>query len=231
MQKLERSIHSYFNTKLVLRNSRSQRVIKAGLDNFEKFTKEFYNKTLDEMIGEFSDQDVVFDVLQEWINWNGKRINPKTVKHYFILIKPYLHYRGIKFHPLDIKENLTFPKVLENEKHGITLHEIKALFEYLNPKNCLDKHLSLNVCYNLYHHPKEPQRYDKDLDNLLKLLLDVLPQHMDNTPDPKPVGLGLMRDNDDKMIFEINCSKILVENESDEGLDIEIKEVINSENS
>jgi len=134
MQKLERSIHSYLNTKLVLRNSRSQRVIKAGLDNFEKFTKEFYNKTLDEMIGEFSDQDVTFDVLQEWINWNGKRINPKTVKHYFILIKPYLHYRGIKFHPLDIKENLTFPKVLENEKHGITLHEIKALFEYLNPK-------------------------------------------------------------------------------------------------
>ena len=100
-----------------------------------------------------------------------------------------------------------------------------------NPEDCLDKHLSLNVCYNLYHHPKEPQRYDKDLDNLLKLLLDVLPQHMDNTPDPKPDGLGLMRDNDDKMIFEINCSKILVENESDEGLDIEIKEVINSENS
>jgi len=25
---------------------------------------------------------------------------------------------------------------------------------------------------------------------------------MDNTPDPKPEGLGLMRDNDDKMIFE-----------------------------
>jgi len=77
-----------------------------------------------------------------------------------------------------------------------------------NPENCLDKHLSLNVCYNLFHHTKESQRYDKDLDNLLKLLLDVLPQHMDNTPDPKPEGLGLMRDNDDKMIFEINCSKM-----------------------
>ena len=100
-----------------------------------------------------------------------------------------------------------------------------------NHENCLDKKLSLNVCYNLYYDKKNPQRYDKDLDNLLKLLLDVLPQHMDNTPDPKPEGLGLMRDSDDKMIFEINCSKILVEDESEEGLDIEIKEVTNLKNS
>jgi len=134
MQKLERSIHSYLNTKLSLRNPRSKRAIKAGLDNIEKFTKEFYNKTLDGMIEEFADEDVAFDVLQEWINWNGRRISPKTVKHYFVLVKPYLHYKGIKFHPLDIKENLTFPKILENEKHGITLDEIKTLFEHLNPK-------------------------------------------------------------------------------------------------
>lgn len=100
-----------------------------------------------------------------------------------------------------------------------------------NPDDCLDKKLSLTVCYNLYHDEKNPQRYDKDLDNLLKLLLDVLPQHMDNTPDPKPEGLGLMRDNEDKMIFEIHCSKNLVKDESDEGLYIEIKEVIKSENS
>jgi len=100
-----------------------------------------------------------------------------------------------------------------------------------NPENCLDKHLSLNVCYNLYHEKNNPQRYDKDLDNLLKLLLDVLPQHMDNTPDPKPEGLGLMRDNQDKLIFEINCRKILVEDEAEEGIDIEINEVTNPENS
>ncbi len=113
---------------------------------------------------------------------------------------------------------------------------LEKILEFMNndsgdPKNCLDKHLSLNVRYNLFHDKKNPQRYEKDLDNLLKLLLDVLPQHMDNTPDPKPEGLGLMRDNDDKMIFEINCSKTLVEEESNEGLDIEIKEVITSENS
>jgi len=100
-----------------------------------------------------------------------------------------------------------------------------------NPENCLDKYLSLNVCYNLLHDKKNPQRYEKDLDNLLKLLLDVLPQHMDNTPAPNPKGLGLMRDNHDKMIFEINCNKILVEDESEEGLDIKIKEVTNLENS
>ena len=94
-----------------------------------------------------------------------------------------------------------------------------------NTENCLDKHLSLHVCYKLYHDKKNSQRYEKDLDNLLKLLLDVLPQHMDNT-DSKPAGLGLIRDNHDWMIFEINCNKILVDDESDEGIDIEIKQVI-----
>jgi len=94
-----------------------------------------------------------------------------------------------------------------------------------NPENCLDKRLSLNVCYNLYHDKNNPQRYEKDLDNLLKLLLDVLPQHMDNTPS-KPEGLGLMRDNHDDLIFQINSSKKLVDDESDEGIDIEIKQVI-----
>ena len=94
-----------------------------------------------------------------------------------------------------------------------------------NPQICLNKKLSLNVCYYLYYDKKNPQRYEKDLDNLLKLLLDVLPQHMDNTPTPKPKGLGLMRDNHDRMIFEIICNKKLVEDESNEGIDIEIREV------
>jgi len=92
-----------------------------------------------------------------------------------------------------------------------------------NPTDCLGKNLSLKVCFNLYKHPTQTKRYEKDLDNLLKILLDVLPEHMDNTPS-KPKGLGLIRDNNDHMIFEIHCSKHLVDEESKEGLDIEISE-------
>lgn len=90
-----------------------------------------------------------------------------------------------------------------------------------NPADCLDKHLSLTVIFHLFRNTEQSKRYEKDLDNLLKLLLDVLPEHMDNTPS-KPNGLGLIRDNRDDMIFEIHCSKDFVYEESQEGLDIEI---------
>jgi len=91
-----------------------------------------------------------------------------------------------------------------------------------NLKDCLDKQLSLSVIFHLLKNTDQSKRYEKDLDNLLKILLDVLPEHMDNTS--KPEGLGLIRDNNDYMIFEIHCRKDLVDDESQEGLDIEISE-------
>ena len=90
--------------------------------------------------------------------------------------------------------------------------------------NCRGKDLSLNVCFNLYKDPKQPKRYEKDLDNLLKILLDVLPEHMDNTN--KEAGLGLIDDNYDYKIFEIHCKKRLVMDMAQEGYDIEIAEHI-----
>ena len=92
-------------------------------------------------------------------------------------------------------------------------------------KNCRGKDLSLNVCFNLYKDPKQTKAYEKDLDNLLKILLDVLPEHMDNTQNKK-IGLGLIDDNNDYKIFEIHCSKKLVTNKAQEGVDIEISEHI-----
>lgn len=92
-------------------------------------------------------------------------------------------------------------------------------------KSCRDKDLSLNVCFNLYKDPKQSKAYEKDLDNLLKILLDVLSEHMDNTLNKK-VGLGLIDDNHDYRIFEIHCRKKLVTDKAQEGLDIEISEHI-----
>jgi len=99
-----------------------------------------------------------------------------------------------------------------------------------NLKDCLDKKLSLRVIFHLLKNTDQSKRYEKDLDNLLKILLDVLPEHMDNTPS-KPAGLGLIRDNKDHMIFEIHCSKDFVDDVSQEGMDIEIKQIISTENT
>lgn len=91
-------------------------------------------------------------------------------------------------------------------------------------KNCRGKDLSLKVCFNLYKDPKQPKK-EKDLDNLLKILLDVLPEHIDNT-EKRNFGLGLIDDNNDYRIYEIHCEKKLVTDVAQEGLDIEISEYI-----
>ncbi len=100
---------------------------------------------------------------------------------------------------------------------------LKEIKDHDARKNCRGKDLSLDVCFNLYQDPKQSSKYEKDLDNLLKILLDVLPEHIDNT-EKRNFGLGLIDDNNDYRIFEIHCKKRLVSDITQEGLDIEISE-------
>jgi len=63
-------------------------------------------------------------------------------------------------------------------------------------------------------------RTKKDLDNLLKIVCDVLADYMDSEKTNR--GLEIMRT--DNSIYEIHCSKDIVDDENDEGIDIEIFE-------
>jgi Holliday junction resolvase RusA-like endonuclease len=61
-------------------------------------------------------------------------------------------------------------------------------------------------------------RRKKDIDNLLKTVLDVIQSDLDNTTRGK--GLGLI--DDDNEVWEINARKRLVESEAEEGISITI---------
>ncbi len=87
---------------------------------------------------------------------------------------------------------------------------------------CRGKMLSVNICFFLYGKSRVRTRAEKDLDNMLKIVLDVLPDYMDQDRTEK--GLGLMEDKKDHMIFEIHAVKRLVEDEAQEGIDIEVSE-------
>jgi len=78
---------------------------------------------------------------------------------------------------------------------------------------------SINVNFYLWGGSKVHGRTKKDLDNLLKIVCDVLADYMDS--EKKNTGLGIMRT--DNAIYEIHCSKNIVD-ENDEGMDIEISE-------
>ena len=104
--------------------------------------------------------------------------------------------------------------------------EIKSRISDLSDvqDKCRGKKLSLDVCFNLYGETTELGRKNKDLDNMLKILLDTLPIYMDTAKKNK--GLGLIPEDRDDLIFHINCRKKLITDKSKEGIDLKIYEFI-----
>jgi len=129
VQKLKRSIQTFIQTKQALKSEASKDKAKYALANFTKFTKKYYQKSVDELVEEITDTEIAYDILQAWLNYMGKSFNPRTTINYFSVIRQYLHYKGVKFHPLDIKQNLVFPKLVEDEKYGLTSEDIKQILD------------------------------------------------------------------------------------------------------
>ncbi len=134
MLRVQRSINTYYDTQLASANRGTVRTTKYAMENLQTFLKKYHSVTLDEAAVEFADEQVFYDVIQTWINNNTKKMAAATVKLYFQLVKPFFIYKGLKFHPIDIKQNLKFPKVLYHDKHGITIEEIKILLDILKPR-------------------------------------------------------------------------------------------------
>ncbi|HEY5735577.1 MAG TPA: hypothetical protein VIS47_03355 [Nitrosopumilus sp.] len=90
----------------------------------------------------------------------------------------------------------------------------------------LGKKLHLDICFYLNEETGEDGDIQKDIDNLLKVVSDVLPQHFTDENNEPFEGVGLIEKKEDHMIFEINASKKFVKTHDDEGYDIEISEFI-----
>ena len=99
----------------------------------------------------------------------------------------------------------------EIEKH-YNLEEIKD--------KCIDKKIFIQVCFYLWDGSKQPTRVTKDVDNLLKLLLDILCEYINNERNMN--GLGIIKN--DRDIFKIQAEKIIVNSKTDEGFKIEMSE-------
>jgi len=80
------------------------------------------------------------------------------------------------------------------------------------------KKLFVEVCFYL-HSSERTGDSKKDLDNLLKILLDVLSENMINGQN-KMSGFGFVRDDSD--IVKINCEKKIVKSKERAGLDLKI---------
>jgi len=83
-------------------------------------------------------------------------------------------------------------------------------------KRTINRPLFIDVCYYLYLSDASGSS-KKDLDNLLKILFDVLSVNMVNGQDAKK-GLGLMKD--DSYVQKIKCEKKLVNSKEIQGFDL-----------
>ena len=82
---------------------------------------------IEEFIGSGPDNDEIYDYLQKWIN--GSERDTVTKRTYFSLVKQYLHYRGVKMHPTDIRQCLNFPAKYEEEMHPLGIDEFRRILE------------------------------------------------------------------------------------------------------
>ena len=82
---------------------------------------------IEEFIGSRPNNDEIYDYLQKWIN--GSERNPVTKRTYFSLVKQYLHYRGVRMHPTDVRQCLNFPARHEEEMHPLEIDEFRRILE------------------------------------------------------------------------------------------------------
>ncbi|MCH9042213.1 MAG: site-specific integrase [Thaumarchaeota archaeon] len=107
---------------------------KSAINNFENFCMEKYGRAdLIEDLKEYSDIEIL-DFIQAWIDWND-RLNPATVLNMFSRVKKYLHHRGIKLHPQDIKEELEFRRIIEEEMYPLTIENIQSIIKEMRHKH------------------------------------------------------------------------------------------------
>ena len=113
----------------------SQKIFVNSLKNFNKFSLSEYDKPADELIQEMkvAEEEAVFDILQEWVNWS--ELSPSSIALYFVHIRSYLYYRGIKLSSQDVKESIDFPKIHQEELHPLSNEEFNKILDFASNKN------------------------------------------------------------------------------------------------
>lgn len=100
----------------------------------------------------------------------------------------------------------------------------RILFEMTDAEDCKSrcrgKLLAIEVTF--YLSQEREIGSPRDLDNMLKIFCDTFPDYVDRAKTEQ--GLGLIMGNSDHTIYEIHCSKKLVDTIDDEGIDMEIFE-------
>lgn len=121
-----------FEERIESKSRGTQKSTRSAIRNFERFCKTKYGRTIDEVIAEYGnvEMDLVYDSLQEWINWNNQKgICSNSIRTMFSYLKSYLRYHRIRIAKEDVSEQLNFPHIVREERHPISKDEIRRILE------------------------------------------------------------------------------------------------------
>jgi integrase len=131
--KIKRTKKTFFE-KISNLNESTQDSIKYTINNFENFCMEKYGKVNFIPTLQDSTEQEVYDVLQNWVNYNKDKA-PKSVKTLFSHLRKYLHYFGIKLNDQDVRAELNFAHNVQEEYYGITRSDIKQILDKMRYKH------------------------------------------------------------------------------------------------
>ncbi len=120
-----------FEEKIEMAES-TQEGSKNALRLFEKFCKTRDTPTIQDAIEEMKvapHKKMIFKALQSWIRWLIKNdYSASTIPIYYSYLRSHLYDNGIEITEQDRKKNIKFPTIPEEEKHPLSLEEIKKIF-------------------------------------------------------------------------------------------------------
>ena len=126
-----------YRSKISYQSKGSQKGVFLSIGNFENYCMQQYGKA--NIVPDMLESTEIerFDTLQLWINYmnetpterTGNPLDPATVAMYFSRVKVYLHYMGIKLDTQDVKHELSFKRVSQEEKYGLTLDDINKILD------------------------------------------------------------------------------------------------------
>ena len=111
-----------------------------------------------------------------------------------------------------------------DRKNALLEEIIKQIDVEKAKKDCEEKLFSLSITYYLNKNTKITGQYQKDLDNMTKIVSDTLTDYLTEQDKVRKqkTGLGLIRD--DKDIHELHLVKKFVDSDPEQGLDIKLFE-------
>jgi len=186
--KLEtRSKDSYLE-KISVKAVSTRRNFNATYQSFEKFCQEKYDRSAEEIIQEIPhEKDSEYDILQAWINWLSKSIIPSTIHTRFSSLMGYFHYRGIKMYKEDVRQNISLPRIPKEEKHPLSLEEIRKIIGEANFKK---KALYLTLLSSGMRVGETVQLKKKHFDTSEKRFMIKIPANLTKTKQARTVFIS-----------------------------------------